>query len=104
MIHLNRVIVIDDIYAYYRAWTTKEFFECKNNRIMFLYTEVWEYAELIENIKNGKVAVFPVSASVRMEEIVNTKRLGLQVYVVRHKEWKELRESYIKDCVEVHKK
>lgn len=100
---LFRVIGIEDIYDY-RLWSTKEFFNHRRTKLGFLEVEHWKYTELVENIKDGKAAVFPVSASVRMEEVINTSKLGLQVYVVQYKEWRKLRESYIKDCVEVHKK
>lgn len=100
---LFRVIGIEDIYDY-RLWSTKEFFNYRRTKLGFLEVEHWKYTELVENIKDGKAAVFPVSASVRMEEVINTSKLGLQVYVVQYKEWRKLRESYIKDCVEVHKK
>lgn len=100
---LFRVIGIEDIYDY-RLWSTKEFFNYRRTKLEFLEVEHWKYTELVENIKDGKAAVFPVSASVRMEEVINTSKLGLQVYLLQYREWKELRESYIKDCVEVHKK
>lgn len=100
---LFRVIGIEDIYDY-RLWSTKEFFNYRRTKLGFLEVEHWKYTELVENIKDGKVAVFPISKDVRMEEVINTSKLGLQVYLLQYKEWKELRESYIKDCVEVHKK
>ena len=104
MMYLHKVININEISDGYRLWTTKEFFSYASAKFKFLDTEVWEYTELIENIKKGKVAIFSVSKNTRMEEVINTSKLGLQVYVVPHKEYRKLRESYVLDCVEVHKK
>ena len=101
MIDLNRVIGIDEIHADYRAWTTKEFFNYRRTKLGFIEVEHWKYTELVENIKNGKVAVFPISTDVSMEEVVNTNKLGLQVYLLQYKKWKELKEKYIADAVEV---
>ena len=104
MQYLHKVININEISVNHRLWTTKEFFSYAFAKFNFFDTEVWEDTELMENIKNGKVAIFPVSKSTRMEEVINTSKLGLQVYLVPHKEYRKLRESYVQDCVEVHKK
>ena len=96
---LFRVTGLEDIYGY-RLWSTKEFFNYRCTKLGFLETEHWKYAELVEGIKNGKVAVFPVSADVRMEEVINTSKLGLQVYMIQFKAYKELKKHYIADAVE----
>ena len=96
---LWKVIGIEDIYDY-RLWSTKEFFDYSCTKRRFLEAEHWKYTELVEGIKNGKAAVFPVSADVRMEEVINTSKLGLQVYMVQFKAYKELKKHYIADAVE----
>ena len=96
---LFRIIGLEDIYDY-RLWSTKEFFNYRRTKLGFLEVEHWKYTELVEGIKNGKVAVFPVSADVRMEEVINTSKLGLQVYMVQFKAYKELKKHYIADAVE----
>ena len=96
---LFRVIGIEDIYDY-RLWSTKEFFNYRRTNIRFLEVEHWKYTELVENIKEGKVAVFPISLDVRMEEVINTYKLGLQVYMIRFSAYKELKKRYIASAVE----
>lgn len=97
---LFKVIGLEDIYDY-RLWSTKEFFNYNCTKLRFLEVEHWKYTELVESIKNGKAAVFPVSADVRMEEVINTSKLGLQVYTIQFKAYKELKKHYIADAVEV---
>lgn len=97
---LARVINIDAITAYYRPYSTKAFFSSKYNNYFFSEDEHWEYAELVENIKDGKVAVFSISTDVRMEEVINTSKLGLKVYIVRFRDYKELKKHYIAAAVE----
>lgn len=93
---------IDKMAEWHRTESTRGFFDrFGGSRYNFLYLTNWEYTGLVENIKNGKVAVFPVSKDVRMEEVINTSKLGLQVYLLQYKEWKELKEKYIADVVEV---
>ena len=96
---LFRVTGIENIYNY-RLWSTKEFFNYRYTKFRFLEVEHWKYAKLVEGIKNGKVAVFPVSANVRMEEVINTSKLGLQVYMIQFKAYNELKKHYIADAVE----
>lgn len=100
--YLFRVIGIENIYNY-RLWSTKEFFNYRYTKFRFLEVEHWKYTELVENIKNGKVAVFPVSANVRIEEVINTSKLGLQVYMIQFKAYNELKKHYIADAVEQHR-
>ena len=96
---------IDKMSEWHKVESTRGFFDrFGGSRYKFLYYTDWEYTEQVENIKDGKVAVFPISKDVSMEAVINTSKLGLQVYLLQYREWKELRESYIKDCVEVHKK
>ena len=93
---------IDKMSQWHKVETTRGFFDrFGGSRYKFLYLTDWEYTELVENIKNGKVAVFPISLDVSMEAVINTNKLGLQVYLLQYKEWKELKEKYIADAVEV---
>ena len=99
---LWKVKNIDKMSEWHKVESTRGFFDrFGGSRYNFLYLTDWEYMELVENIKNGKVAVFSISTNVRMEEVINTNKLGLQVYLLQYKEWKELKEKYIADAVEV---
>lgn len=99
---LWKVKNIDKMSEWHKVESTRGFFDrFGGSRYNFLYLTDWEYMELVENIKNGKVAVFPISTDVRMEEVINTNKLGLQVYLLQYKKWKEFKEKYIADVVEV---
>ena len=91
----------DKISPWHKVETTRGFFDrFGGSRYNFLYPADWEYTELAENIKDGKVAVFPVSLDVRMEEVINTSGLGLQVYMMQFRAYKEFKKRYIADAVE----
>ena len=98
---LWKVKNIDKMSEWHKVESTRGFFDrFGGSRYSFLYLTDWEYMELVENIKNGKAAVFPISTDVRMEEVINTNKLGLQVYLLQYKKWKEFKEKYIADVVE----
>ena len=99
---LWKVKNIDKMSEWHRMESTRGFFDrFGGSRYKFLYLTNWEYMELVENIKNGKVAVFPISTDVRMEEVINTSKLGLQVYMIQFHAYKELKKHYLADAVEV---
>ena len=92
---------IDKMSQRHKVETTREFFDrFGGSRYNFLYPADWEYTELVENIKDGKVAVFPISLDVRMEEVINTSKLGFQVYMIQFSAYRELKKRYIADAVE----
>lgn len=100
--YLWEVKNIDKMSQWHKVESTRGFFDRFGRSVYnFLYPADWEYMELIENIKDGKVAVFPISLDVRMEEVINTSKLGLQVYLVQFRDYKEIKKHYIAAAVEV---
>ena len=99
---LWKVKNIDKMSELPKVESTRGFFDrFGGSRYNFLYLTDWEYTELVENVKNNKVAVFPISTDASIEAVINTNKLGLQVYLLQYEKWKEFKEKYIADVVEV---
>lgn len=60
--------------------------------------------EIIKDVQNSKMAIFPISANQRMDVVDGHANLGMDIYFMRARDFNNFKAYYIDRCVNIPSK
>lgn len=90
--------------AWYQAFNTKDFFDNWLNKYTSSGGKVIEAIEIeeskiLEEVMQGNLAIFDVSAKQVMGNVFNARKLGFDILLAKPMQFNKLKEKIEKDCV-----
>ena len=89
------------ILKYRYLLSSKEFFMYVGDLGRMTDTVDLSVEEIIEDVQNGKTAIFPISASQRMDVVDGHANLGMDIYFMRARDFNNFKAYYTDRCINI---